>query len=76
MRIKKTKRISKFQSKLIKFDENKKCLDGEKYQSACNIYILKSINHEMYIQKVKKSTLSFFGDKRCYINETESKPWN
>ena len=30
----------------------------------------------MYLQRVKKSTLSIFGDKRCYINETESKPWN
>ena len=30
----------------------------------------------MYLQRVKNSTLSLFDDKRCYINETESKPWN
>ena len=30
----------------------------------------------MYLQKVKKkSTLSSFDGQRCYINETESKPW-
>ena len=39
-------------------------------------YILRSINHEMHLQELKKSTLSIFDDKRCYINETESKPWN
>ena len=27
----------------------------------------------MYLQKVRKSTLSIFDDKRCYIKETESK---
>ena len=30
----------------------------------------------MYLQKVNKSTLSIFEDKRCYVNETQSKPWN
>ena len=30
----------------------------------------------MVLQKVKKSTLSNFDDKRCYINNIESKPWN
>ena len=30
----------------------------------------------MYLQRVKKSTLSQFDDKRCYIKETENKPWN
>ena len=29
----------------------------------------------MYLQKIKKTSLSFFDDKRCYINETESIPW-
>ena len=38
--------------------------------------IIQSLNHKMYLQEVKKSTLSIFDDKRCYINETESKPWN
>ena len=30
----------------------------------------------MLLQEIKKSTLSIFDDKRCYINETENKPWN
>ena len=72
----KTKGISKSQSKHNKFEEYKKCLDGEEYQRECNNYILKSINHEMHLQEIKKSTLSIFDDKRCYIHETESKPWN
>ena len=72
----KLKCISKSQSKHIKFKEYKKCLDGEEYQRECNNYIIRSINHEMHLQEVKKSTLSFFDDKRCYINNFESKPWN
>ena len=30
----------------------------------------------MVLQEVKKSTLSIFDDKRCYICNIESKPWN
>ena len=30
----------------------------------------------MYLQLVQKSALSLFDDKRCYINNIESKPWN
>ena len=70
------KGISKSQSKHIKFEKYKKCLDGEEYQRECNNYIIRSINHDMYLEEVKKSTLSLFGDKRCYINNIESKPWN
>ena len=72
----KLKGISKSQSKNIKFEEYKKCLDGEDYQQECDNYIIKPINHEMILQIVKKSTLSIFDDKRCYINNIESKPWN
>ena len=75
MKVKKLKGVSKSQSKHIKFEEYKKCLDGEEYQRECNNYILRSINHEIHLQE-KKSTLSIFDDKRCYINETESIPWN
>ena len=70
------KGISKAQSKNIKFEEYKKCLDGEEYQRECNNYIIRSINHEMVLQEVKKSTLSIFDDKRCYINNIESNRWN
>ena len=72
----KIKGISKSQSKHIKVEEYYKSLFGGEYQRECNNYIIRSINHEMVLQEVKKSTLSIFDDKRCYINETESKPWN
>ena len=72
----KIKGISKSQSKHIKFEEYKKYVHGEKYQRECKNYILRSINHEMYLQEVKKSRLSIFHDKRCYIIETESISWN
>ena len=70
------KGISKSQSKNIKFEEYKKCLDGEDYQQECDNFIIRSINHEMVFKKVKKSTSSVFDDKRCYINNIESIPWN
>ena len=72
----KIKGLSKSQSKHIIVEEHKKGLDGEEYQSKCENFILKSINNEMYLQKFKKSTFSFSDDKGCYINETESIPWN
>ena len=72
----KLKGISKSQSKNIKFEEYKKCLDGEDYQQECDNYIIRTINHDMVLQKVKKSTLSISDDKRCYINNIESIPWN
>ena len=72
----KLKGISKSQSKHIKFEEYKKCVGGEDYQRECNNYIIKSINNEMHLQEVKKSTLSIFDDKRCFVNNIESVPWN
>ena len=72
----KIKGISKSQSKPIKFEDNYNYLFGGEYQRECNNYIIRSINHEMVLQEVKKSTLSIFNDKRCYINETKSMPWN
>ena len=72
----KTKGSSKCQPKHINFEEYENSLDGEEYQRECTNYILRSINQEMHLQEIKKSTLSIFDDKRCYINETESMPWN
>ena len=68
--------ISKTQSKHITFEEYYNCLFGGEYQKECDNYNIRSLNHEMYLQKVRISTLSIFDDKRCYINETESIPWN
>ena len=56
----KIKGISKSQSKHIKFEEYYKCLFGGNYQKDCDNYIIRSINHEMVLQEVKKSTLSLF----------------
>ena len=72
----KIKGISKSQSKHIKFEEYYNCLYGREYQKECNNYIIRSINHIMFLQEVKKSTLSIFDDQRGYINNIESKPWN
>ena len=57
-------------------EEDYNCLFGGEYQNECDNYIIRSINHEKYLQQVKKSTLSIFDDKRCYIIEIESIPWN
>ena len=67
--------LSKSQSKHIKFEEYYNCLFGGEYQKKCVNYIIRSLNHQMYLRRVKKFTLSQFDDKRCYINETESLPW-
>ena len=72
----KLKGTSKSQSKNNKFEEYKSCLDGADKQNECDNYIIRSINHEMYLQRVLKSTLSPFDDKRCYISRIECAPWN
>ena len=72
----KLKGISENQSKIIKFVEYKICLDGEELENECTNYILKSINHDMYMQGIKKTALSIFDDKRNYLDNVESLPWN
>ena len=72
----KLKGISKSQSKNIKIEEYYNCLFGGNYHQECDNYIIRSINREMYLQRVKKPTLSQFDDKRCYINNIECIPWN
>ena len=62
----KIKGISRSQSKHIEIEENDNCLFGKEYQKECNNYIIRSINHEMILQEVKKSTLSIFDDKRLF----------
>ena len=63
----KMKCISNTQSIHINFEEYKKSSDGEDYQKECDNYILRPLNHEMYLQKINKSTLYLFDDKRCYL---------
>ena len=45
----KLKGISESQREHIKFEEEKKCLDGEDYQRECNNFILRSINQKIFI---------------------------
>ena len=50
------------------------CLEGEENENFCSKYFLKSINHEMYMQEVIKTTLSIFNDKRNYLDNIKSLP--
>ena len=59
------KGVSKSQSKHIKMEECKSCLDGKQYQEECESFALRSIIHRMYLQTIKKSSLSTFDGKRC-----------
>ena len=43
-----------------------------RFKKGCDKCKIKSVNHEMYLPRVLKSTLSPFDDKRCYLNEIES----
>ena len=72
----KLKGVPRSYFKKINFEEYYNCLFGGEFQKECDKYILRSVIHDLYLQRVKKPTLSIFDDKRCYINETESKPWN
>ena len=49
----KVKGSSISQTKHFNFEDYKKCLDGEEYRRESDNYILRSINLEMYLQKVK-----------------------
>ena len=69
------KGVSESQSKHNKFEEHKDCIYGEKYQKECDKDFIRSLNHKMYLHRVKKSTLSPFDDKRCYEINIENKPW-
>ena len=70
------KGVSKSQTKYKKFEDYKKKFGWKKYQREFNNYILRSIDHEMYLQEVKKSTLSIFDDKRKFLSKLKSLPWN
>ena len=48
----KLKDVSKPYSENIEFYENKKYLDGVEYQQKSHNYILRSVNHEMYLRKI------------------------
>ena len=62
----KVKGVFKSQSKHKKLEKNKNCLYGEEYQKDCHKNKLRSINHEMDLQQIKKPTLSICDDKQYY----------
>ena len=68
----KTKGISESYSKNNKFEDYKKCLDGEEYERDFENYTLRSAHHEMCLQK--KLSLSIFDDKRNYSTNIKSLP--
>ena len=43
-----------------------KCLDGGENQKEPDNSTIRSLNHEMFLQRVLRSTLPPFNDKRCY----------
>ena len=45
------------------------------YPKECDKYIIRSPNHEMYLQLLKKPTLPSLDAKRCYESKIISKPW-
>ena len=55
----KTKGISKSYWINNEFDEYKKCLDGENLQEECINYIVRSVNYEKDLQKVKTFSIYF-----------------
>ena len=72
----KLKGISQSPSKIFKYEEYYNCLLGGENQKECDNYIFCSINYEICLQRLHKSTVSLFDDKPCYKNHIESTPWN
>ena len=50
-------------------------LDGNELQQDCDNDSIRSINHGIDLQRLRKSTLSPFHEKKCYINQMESTHW-
>ena len=48
----------------------------KEYQNTCDNYLIRSINHDMFLQKVEKKTLNTLDEKRKYEIAIESLPWN
>ena len=73
----KLKGITKTQTKNIKFEEYYTIVYLDlNYQKECDNFVIRALNHEMFMQKITKNSLSAFDEKRCYLNNIESIPWN
>ena len=52
--------VSKSQSKHIQFEEYYNCSFGGEYQQESDNYIIRSINHEMHLQEIKKINIILY----------------
>ena len=71
----KFKGIVKGYKKEISFDQYYKCLMNQTYNNTCKQFCIRSHDHEMFLQQITKKSLSPFDDKRKYINNIQSIPW-
>ena len=72
----KFKSVFKSQRKNFKFEEYKKCPDAIDHKLEYDNFIIRSINHEMYLQRLFRSKPSPFDEKQCYESKIESNLWN
>ena len=68
----KMKGISKCKLKNNNFEVFYKSSYEQIYQKECDNNVIRSNNIELYLQLLRKATLSQFDEKRCNIIETES----
>ena len=45
------------------------------HQKEGEIYVIRPINQDLYIEKITKKSVKASDDKRCYSNNKECKPW-
>ena len=71
----KLKGIVKGYKKKISFDQYYKCLMNQTYDKTSKQFCIRSHDHNMFLQQITKNLLSPFDDKRKYINNIQSIPW-
>ena len=71
----KLKGIVKGYKKKISFDQYYKCLMNQTYNKNCKQFCIRSHDHNMFLQQITKKSLSTFDDKRKFINNIQSIPW-
>ena len=69
------KGFCKSQLKELKFEEYRNCSDGSDYQKECDKFVIRSINHDLYLQKLYKTTLSVSDEKGFYKHNIEIMRW-
>ena len=70
----KLKGLSKVSAKNITIKDYEKTLNENSTSEHSN-YVLRSDNHQMYLQEIKKSTLNASDDKRYYLRAINSIPY-